>query len=303
MNILVIDDDASLRRTLRTSLEVLGHQAAEAGDGAEALDLLGRRPFDVALLDLRLGQEQGLDLLAGLLGLAPGLHVVVVTAYATIETAVEAMRRGAFDYLPKPFTPDQLRLVLKRIAEVRRLQSHVEELEEQVRAVVPEVDLRTSEPAMQALDMAFKTGGHRSDGPAARRERHRQGHPGPGNPCPQPARRRPLRHGALPEPLGRAAGERAVRARAGGVHRGGARHGRQGGRRPKAARCFSTKSATCRWPCSPSCCGCSRSGATSGSGRRGPGPATSASWPPPTATWRPRWPPAASARTSSTAST
>src|SRR5262249_57254816 len=83
--------------------------------------------------------------------------VVVATAYATIETAVEAMRRGAFDYLPKPFTPDQLRVVLDRVARVRRLESHVEELEEQVRAVVPEADLQTQEPAMrQALDLAFK---------------------------------------------------------------------------------------------------------------------------------------------------
>ena len=93
-----------------------------------------------------------------LLSLAPGLHVVIVTAYATIETAVEAMRRGAFDYLPKPFTPDQLRVVLDRIAHMRRLQSQVEELEEQVRSVVPEVDLQTSEPNMrEALDVAFKT--------------------------------------------------------------------------------------------------------------------------------------------------
>ena len=90
--------------------------------------------------------------------MAPGLHVVVVTAYATIETAVEAMRRGAFDYLPKPFTPDQLRIVLDRIAHVRRLQSHVEELEDQIRSVVPEVDLQTEEPKMlEALDMAFRT--------------------------------------------------------------------------------------------------------------------------------------------------
>ena len=117
MNILVIDDDASLRRTLRMSLEVLGHQAVEARDSAQALELLGHRPFEMALLDLRLAQEQGLDLLPRLLSLAPGLHVVIVTAYATIETAVEAMRRGAFDYLPKPFTPDQLRVVLDRIAQ------------------------------------------------------------------------------------------------------------------------------------------------------------------------------------------
>jgi NtrC-family two-component system response regulator AlgB len=158
MNVLVIDDDASLRRTLRTSLEVLGHQAAEARDGAQALELLGRRPFEMALLDLRLAQEQGLDLLPRLLALAPGLQVVVVTAYATIETAVEAMRRGAFDYLPKPFTPDQLRVVLDRIGRMRRLQSQVDDLEEQVRAVVPEADLATREPKMrEALDVAFKT--------------------------------------------------------------------------------------------------------------------------------------------------
>ena len=157
MNILVIDDDASLRHTLCVSLEVLGHRAGEARDGAQALELLAHRPFEVAFLDLRLAQEQGLDLLPGLLGLAPGLHVVIITAYATIETAVEAMRRGAFDYLPKPFTPDQLRVVLDRIARMRRLQNQVEDLEEQVRSVVPEVDLQTSEPLMrQALDVAFK---------------------------------------------------------------------------------------------------------------------------------------------------
>ena len=158
MNILVIDDDTSLRRTLRMSLEVLGHQAVEARDGTQALDLLANRSFDMALLDLRLSQEQGLDLLPRLLGVAPGLYVVIVTAYATIETAVEAMRRGAFDYLPKPFTPDQVRLVLDRIARTRELQYRVKDLEEQVRSVVPEIDLQTNAPAMrQALDVAFKT--------------------------------------------------------------------------------------------------------------------------------------------------
>ena len=143
---------------MRTSLEVLGHRAVEARDGAAALELLAHRPFDAALLDLRLARELGLDLLPKLLSLAPGLQVVIVTAYATIETAVEAMRRGAFDYLPKPFLPDQLRAVLDRIGQVRRLKCQVDELEAQIRSVVPEVDLRTSEPKMrQALDVAFKT--------------------------------------------------------------------------------------------------------------------------------------------------
>jgi NtrC-family two-component system response regulator AlgB len=157
MKILIIDDETTLRRTLRVTLEAMGHTVAEAGDSSHALELTAHRPFEAALLDLRLGREQGLDLLPELLRLAPRLNVVVITAYATIETAVEAMRRGAADYLPKPYTPDQLRVVLGRIDRVRRLQSHVDELEDRVRATVPEADLRTEEAGMrQALDVALK---------------------------------------------------------------------------------------------------------------------------------------------------
>jgi NtrC-family two-component system response regulator AlgB len=157
MHILVIDDDAKLRKSLRLALETMGHQVSEARDRRDAEGLLGRRVFDVAFLDLRLAHEQGLDLIPAILKMSPALAVVVMTAYATIETAVEAMRRGAFDYLPKPFTPDQLRIVFDRVGRVRGLQSRVLDLQEQVRAVVPEADLETAEPAMrQALDTAFK---------------------------------------------------------------------------------------------------------------------------------------------------
>src|SRR4051812_8817218 len=100
MDILLIDDDASLRRTIGIALESMGHRVADAANRARALEVLGQRPFDAALLDLRLAREEGLDLLPELLRLAPGLPVVIVTAYATIATAVEAMRRGAVDYLP-----------------------------------------------------------------------------------------------------------------------------------------------------------------------------------------------------------
>src|SRR4051794_39796845 len=96
LNILIVDDEASLRRTLRIALQSMGHTVTEAANSAQALELLSHGLFDLAFLDLRLAREQGLDLLPELLRLAPGLHVVVVTAYATIETAVEAMRRGAF---------------------------------------------------------------------------------------------------------------------------------------------------------------------------------------------------------------
>ena len=157
MNILLIDDEASLRKSLRLALETMDHQITEAPSGDRALDCLAHGMFDVAFLDLRLSQEQGLDVLPGLLRLAPGLPVIVMTAYATIETAVEAMRRGAFDYLPKPFTPSQIRLVLDRVNRIRQLESHVEELEAQVRSIIPEVDLQTAEPAFQqVLDFALK---------------------------------------------------------------------------------------------------------------------------------------------------
>jgi NtrC-family two-component system response regulator AlgB len=160
MDVLVIDDEVSLRRTVRTALESMGHRVAEAADGAQALERLAKGRFDLALLDLRLGRESGLDLLPALLRAAADLHVVVVTAYASVSSAVEAMKRGAFDYLPKPFTPDGLRVVLDRSALVRGLKDRVADLEGQVRALAPEAELRTEEPAMrEALDLALQVAG------------------------------------------------------------------------------------------------------------------------------------------------
>jgi NtrC-family two-component system response regulator AlgB len=157
MDVLLIDDEASLRRTLRAALESMGHAVVEAAGGEQARACLARQPYDVAFLDLRLGRESGLDLLADLLSRAPGLGVIVVTAYASIDSAVEAMRRGAFDYLPKPFTPAQVRVVLGRWAQLRGLRRRVAALEEEVRAAEPGADLETVEPAMrQALDVAFE---------------------------------------------------------------------------------------------------------------------------------------------------
>ena len=123
----------------------------------QALRLAGQRPFDVALVDLRLGGESGLDLLASLLGQWPRLAVVIITAHASVDSAVEAMRRGAFDYLSKPFTPAQVRAVLERVARVRGLRDRVADLEERVRAEVPEADLEGRDPEVRrVLDLARK---------------------------------------------------------------------------------------------------------------------------------------------------
>jgi NtrC-family two-component system response regulator AlgB len=133
------------------------HDVSLASSSATALDELKRAAFDVVLLDLRLSQESGLDLLDEITRLSPRIAVILVTAYASIETAVEAMRRGAFDYLPKPCTPEQLRQVLARVEKTRRLENRVAELESRVRSDPPDIDLTTKSAAMQrALDVAFK---------------------------------------------------------------------------------------------------------------------------------------------------
>ena len=155
MRVLIVDDEPNIRRTLRVALEAMGHAVEEASTGREALREAELASFDLALVDLRLGDESGLDLLAPLLAQLPRLAVVVITAHASIDTALDAMRRGAFDYLPKPFTPAQVRAVLERVANVRGLRDRVADLEDRVRAEVPEADLQGRDPEVhRVLEMA-----------------------------------------------------------------------------------------------------------------------------------------------------
>jgi NtrC-family two-component system response regulator AlgB len=157
MRILIIDDEENIRRATVVVLEAIGHETVCAGDAAAALKQMENGSFDIAFLDLKLNGESGLDLLPKLLGLDPQLDVIVFTAYVSIETAVEAMRRGAADYIPKPFTPEQIRQVLGRLVSARRLRGRVAELESRLSTEALTIDLTTSEPAMQkAIDMAFK---------------------------------------------------------------------------------------------------------------------------------------------------
>jgi NtrC-family two-component system response regulator AlgB len=158
MRILVVDDERNIRDTFRLAIEAFGHDVEVASTAASAVALLkSAGGFDVAFLDLKLSQESGLDLLTALLEISPRLTVVMVTAYASIETAVEAMRRGAFDYLPKPCTPEQIRQVLARAEKTRRLENQVAELESRLSSEAPDTDLETHSPAMQKIvDLAFR---------------------------------------------------------------------------------------------------------------------------------------------------
>jgi two-component system, NtrC family, response regulator AlgB len=152
MRILVVDDERTIRNTFRVAMESFGHDVELASDAESAINLVKTvRGFDVAFLDLKLSQESGLDLLRALLEIVPRLTVVMVTAFASIETAVEAMRRGAFDYLPKPCTPEQIRQVLARAEKTRRLENRVAELESRISSEMPDFDLETKSTAMQKV--------------------------------------------------------------------------------------------------------------------------------------------------------
>ena len=155
LRVLVVDDEKNIRATLALCLEEAGSEVEAVATGAAAQAALERARFDLAFLDLRLASESGVDLIPKLLALSPELAIVVITAYATVETAVLALRRGARDYLQKPFTPAQIRHVLERFAERRALEGRVAELEARVADV--EGELRSDSPRMQALfETAFR---------------------------------------------------------------------------------------------------------------------------------------------------
>ncbi|MSU23612.1 MAG: sigma-54-dependent Fis family transcriptional regulator [Opitutus sp.] len=157
MRILIVDDEPGIRKTTRLAVETAGHTAAEAPNGLRALKALDDDVFDACFLDLKLGTDDGLEVLAKLLSAQPALAVVMFTAYANIATAVEAMRRGAFDFLPKPFTPDQIRGVLAKIEKTRALETRVRTLEGALARESPPADLASAEPTTQrAIEIAFK---------------------------------------------------------------------------------------------------------------------------------------------------
>jgi two-component system, NtrC family, response regulator AlgB len=151
MRILIVDDEANIRSTLRVALEAMGHQAAEAADRDSAVRQLEQASFELLLVDLRLGAESGFDLMEQVVRERSDLAVVIITAHATIDRAVEAMRRGAFDFLPKPFTPAQVRAVLERAERFKGLNRRVAGLEEQIRSEVPEVVLDSPDPELAAV--------------------------------------------------------------------------------------------------------------------------------------------------------
>ena len=120
--ILIVDDDASLRRVLEYNLAEEGYSVATAASGEEALELLGRSPFDLMVTDIQMSGISGMELLARVRRDTPETQVIVITAFGTIEMAVEAMKGGAFEYVTKPFNRDELKLVVRKALRVQNLE-------------------------------------------------------------------------------------------------------------------------------------------------------------------------------------
>jgi DNA-binding NtrC family response regulator len=120
-SILIIDDKDSMRQMLSKTLESEGYEVETAKDGERGVEKAREKKYDLILADLKLPQMGGLEVLSSLKELDPEVAVIMMTAYGTIESAVEAMKQGAFDFLTKPFDTDQLNVLIKRALENRRL--------------------------------------------------------------------------------------------------------------------------------------------------------------------------------------
>jgi NtrC-family two-component system response regulator AlgB len=154
MNFLIIDDDKTFRDATCYLIEGEGHYAQPASSSQAALANLKEDDFDAVLLDVNLGAESGLDLLPQILRNRPNLPVIVFTAQGTVNTAVEAMRRGALDFLEKPFTREQFHRVVARVQRFNQMSQSIERLEREVKetkSLSPELLLDFATPRMKEI--------------------------------------------------------------------------------------------------------------------------------------------------------
>jgi len=132
--ILVVDDDFAHRTMLKTLVGGWGYEVREADDGATAVEAVANEPFDLVLMDIRMANVSGIEALEEIRAFNPVLPVILMTAYASVETAVGALKKGAYDYLTKPLDFEELRLALERALEHRHLKEENRMLRESLGA-------------------------------------------------------------------------------------------------------------------------------------------------------------------------
>jgi two-component system response regulator AtoC len=151
IHLLIVDDDDQLRQTLVRRFQRQGNQVIEAASGEEALDKSARNRLDVVLLDLHLPGMGGIDVLGRLKEAQPDLEVLLLTAHGSVETAIQAMKRGAYDYLTKPFHLPELEIHIEKAYEKVQLSRRERQWLDQIRYESPRHRLVGSSPAMQKV--------------------------------------------------------------------------------------------------------------------------------------------------------
>jgi NtrC-family two-component system response regulator AlgB len=155
--LLVVDDERSITSTIEAAMKSAGHQVEVADSGEMALTLMRKQVPDILLTDLRMDGMSGIDLLGKTREYFPSVTGVIMTAFGTIDTAVSAMKQGAYDYLVKPFTPEQLEHLVERIEEFRKLREENTKLRDQVDALSePSAIVSNNSRMHKVLDTAKK---------------------------------------------------------------------------------------------------------------------------------------------------
>jgi two-component system response regulator HydG len=149
--ILVVDDDDAHRTMLRTLVGGWGYDIVEANDGSSAIEKVQERPFDLILMDIRMLKVSGLEALERIKAFNPAIPVTIMTAYSSVETAVEALKKGAYDYLTKPLDFDKLRLTIQRAMEHTQLKEENRLLKESLGIQFDMQNIIGRSPAMISL--------------------------------------------------------------------------------------------------------------------------------------------------------
>ena len=149
--VLVVDDDLAHRTMLRTLLGDWGYAIVDADDGEAAVAVVQAQPIDLVLMDIRMVRVSGIEALEQIKAINPAIPIVLMTAYASVEMAVDALKKGAYDYLIKPLDFDKLRLTLERALEHIRLKAENRQLKQQLATGIQSSDIIGSSPAMVRL--------------------------------------------------------------------------------------------------------------------------------------------------------
>ncbi|MBM4146238.1 MAG: sigma-54-dependent Fis family transcriptional regulator [Nitrospira sp.] len=149
--ILIVEDEKSMREVLKILLEGEHHKIATASDGLEGLSYLDKDIFDLVITDIKMPKANGFDVLKKVKEISPDTIVIMITAYANKETAIEAMKLGAYDYISKPFNIDEIRLIVRKAIEKKKEKDELSLLREKVEASFTLENIIGKSPSMQEM--------------------------------------------------------------------------------------------------------------------------------------------------------